>query len=97
MYLGLAGTGVPVRPSEVEGRPGKQPDGPARTREVRLVTVRTAESHDKRGRPLRDPGSVSDNAAVESVAAGRVGAGRLRCRLSGRFEDFRERRAARAA
>ena len=68
MYLGLDGTGVPVRPSEVEGRPGKQPDGSARTREVKLVTVRTAESRDKRGRPVRDPGSVSYNAAVESAA-----------------------------
>ena len=27
MYLGLDGTGVPVRKSEVEGRCGKQPDG----------------------------------------------------------------------
>ena len=68
MYLGLDGTGVPVRPSEVEGRPGKQPDGSARTREVKLVTVWTAESRDKRGRPVRDPGSVSYNAAVESAA-----------------------------
>ena len=59
---------MPVRPSEVEGRPGKQPDGSARTREVRLVTVWTAESRDKRGRPVRDPGSVSYNAAVESAA-----------------------------
>ena len=27
MYLGLGGTGVPVRPSEAEGRRGKQPGG----------------------------------------------------------------------
>ena len=27
MYLGTDGTGTPVRPSECEGRPGKQPDG----------------------------------------------------------------------
>ena len=33
MYLGLDGTGVPVRKSEVEGRRGKQPDGTAKTRE----------------------------------------------------------------
>ena len=32
MYLGLDGTGVPVRKSEVEGRRGKQPDGSAKTR-----------------------------------------------------------------
>ena len=69
MYLGLDGTGVPVRPAEVEGRRGKQPDGSAKTREVKLVTVWTAEGRDKQGRPLRDPGSVSYNAAVESAAS----------------------------
>ena len=69
MYLGLDGTGVPVRPTEVEGRRGKQPDGSAKTREVKLVTVWTAETRDKQGRPVRDPGSVSYNAAVESAAS----------------------------
>ena len=69
IYLGLDGTGVPVRPAEVEGRRGKQPDGSAKTREVKLVTVWTAEGGDKQGRPLRDPGSVSYNAAVESAAS----------------------------
>ena len=33
MCLELDGTGVPVRPAEVEGRRGKQPDGSAKTRE----------------------------------------------------------------
>ena len=69
LYLGLDGTGVPVRPAEVEGRRGKQPDGSAKTREVKLVTVWTAEARDKQGRPQRDPGSVSYNAAVESAAS----------------------------
>ena len=69
MYLGLDGTGVPVRPAEVEGRRGKQPDGSAKTREVKLVTLWTAEGRDKEGRPIRDPGSVSYNAAVESAAS----------------------------
>ena len=46
VYLGLDGTGVPVRPTEVEGRRGKQPDGSAKTREVKLVTVWTAEGRD---------------------------------------------------
>ena len=68
IYLGLDGTGVPVRPSEVEGRRGKQPDGSARTREVKLVGVWTAQTRDKDGKPVRDPGSVSYNAAVESAA-----------------------------
>jgi len=30
MYLGMDGTGVPMRPSEVAGRAGKQPDGSAK-------------------------------------------------------------------
>ncbi len=69
MYLGLDGSGVPVRPAEVEGRRGKQPDGSAKTREVKLATVWTAEGRDKAGRPVRDLGSVSYNAAVESAAS----------------------------
>ena len=69
MYLGLDGTGVPVRPTEVAGRRGKQPDGSAKTREVKLATVWTAEGRDAEGRPCRDPGSVSYNAAVESAAS----------------------------
>ena len=69
MYLGLDGTGVPVRPAEVEGRRGKQPDGSVKTREVKLVTVWTAETRDKQGRPRRDTGSVSYNGAVESAAS----------------------------
>ena len=69
MYLGLDGTGVPVRKAEVEGRRGKQPDGSAKTREVKLVTVWTAERRDDQGLPVRDPGSVSYSAAVESAAS----------------------------
>ena len=69
MYLGLDGTGVPVRKSEVDGRRGKQSDTSAKTREVKLVTVWTAERRDDDGRPVRDPGSVSYSAAVESAAS----------------------------
>ena len=57
MYLGMDGTGVPMRRSEVAGRSGKQPDGSAKTRAVKLVTVWTAESRDEEGKPVRDPGS----------------------------------------
>jgi len=68
MYLGMDGTGVPMRASELEGRGGKQPDGSAKTREVKLVTVWTAEARDDEGRPVRDPGSVTYSAAIESAA-----------------------------
>ena len=47
---------------------GKQPDGSAKTREVKLVTVWTAERRDENGIPVRDPGSVSYAAAIESAA-----------------------------
>jgi hypothetical protein len=69
MYLGMDGTGVPMRRSELEGRQGKQPDGSAKTREVKLVTVWTAEGRDEHGVPVRDPGSVSYSAAIESAAS----------------------------
>lgn len=68
LYLGMDGTGVPMRAAEVAGVAGKQPDGSARTREVKLVAVWSAESLSRKGRPQRDPGSVSYNAAIESAA-----------------------------
>jgi hypothetical protein len=68
MYLGMDGTGVPMRAEEVAGRAGKQADGSAKTREAKLVTIWTAESRDAEGKPVRDPGSVSYSAAMESAA-----------------------------
>jgi hypothetical protein len=51
-----------------EGREGKQADGSSKTREVKLLTIWTAEVRDEEGTPVRDPGSVSDSAAIESAA-----------------------------
>jgi len=68
LYLGLDGTGVPMRASELEGRVGKQPDGSSKTQEVKLVTVWSAERRDEQGMPVRDEGSVSYSAAIESAA-----------------------------
>ena len=68
LYLGMDGTGVPVRKEELVDRPGKQPDGSAKTREVKLVTVWSAEERDEEGVPVRDAGSVSYSAAIESAA-----------------------------
>jgi hypothetical protein len=68
LYLGMDGTGVPVRKEELVGRPGKQPDGSAKTREVKLVTIWSAEGRDKEGIPVRDVGSISYSAAIESAA-----------------------------
>ena len=68
LYLGMDGTGVPVRKAEVVDRAGKQPDGSAKTREVKLCTIWSAESRDKDGTPVRDAGSISYSAAIESAA-----------------------------
>ena len=69
LYLGMDGTGVPMRASEIKGRAGKQPDGSAKTREVKLVTVWTAQSTDEHGAPVRDSGSITYSAALESAAS----------------------------
>ena len=68
LYLGVDGTGVPVRKAETAGRRGKQPDGSAKTREAKLAVVWATAGHDTAGTPLRDPDTVSVNAAIETVA-----------------------------
>lgn len=68
LYLGLDGTGVPMRKAELAGRPGKQADGSSKTREVKLCTVWSAEGRDEDGVPVRDAGSVSYSAAIERAA-----------------------------
>jgi len=69
MYLGLDGTGIPMRPEALLGRQGKQSDGSSKTREVKLVTIWTAASCDDQGIYVRDKGSISYNAAIESAAS----------------------------
>jgi hypothetical protein len=69
LYLGMDGTGIPMRKSELAGRAGKQADGSAKTREVKLVTVWSAQGRDKEGVPVRDEGSVTYSAAIESAAS----------------------------
>jgi len=68
VYLGIDGTGIPMRSAELVGRAGKQPDGSAKTREVKLCTVWSAEGRDEKGRPVRDRGSVTYSAAIETAA-----------------------------
>jgi hypothetical protein len=57
LYVEVDGTGVPVRASETEGRPGKGEDGKAGTREVKLARLFTVSRLDGDGRPVTDPGS----------------------------------------
>jgi len=68
MYAGVDGTGIPMRPTEVAGRPGKQADGTAKTREVKECVVWTADSRDRQGHPIKDKGSATYSAAIESCA-----------------------------
>jgi len=68
LYLGMDGTGVPIRRQELVGRAGKQADGSAKTREVKLCTVWSAEGRATDGTPMRDKGSVTYSAAIESAA-----------------------------
>jgi hypothetical protein len=68
LYLGMDGTGIPMRRQELVGRAGKQPDGSSKTREVKLCTMWSAEGRDRNGTPVRDEGSVTYSAAIESAA-----------------------------
>ena len=68
LYPGMDGTAIPMRAAELAGRAGQQPDGSANTREVKLCVVWSAEVRDAEGLPMRDPGSVTYSAAVESAA-----------------------------
>jgi len=46
-----------MRDEALKGRKGKQADGSAKTREVKLCTVWSAEGRDEKGTPVRDEGS----------------------------------------
>ena len=44
---------------ELKGRRGKQPDGSAKTQEVKLGAVFTQTRSDEEGQPVRDPESTT--------------------------------------
>jgi hypothetical protein len=67
LYVEMDGTGIPMVKSETQGRKGKQSDGTARTREVKLGCVFTQTTIDDKGRPVRDPGSTTFVGAIESA------------------------------
>jgi len=84
-YVEADGTGVPMRSEELAGRPGKQPDGSAKTREVKLGAVFTQTRTDEAGQPVRDYQSTTCVASFEKAedfgarlrrAASRRGLGR---------------------
>lgn len=59
IYVSGDGTGVQMRPEELAGRKGKQPDGSAKTRQVYLGAVFTQTKRDEEGRPIRDHDSTT--------------------------------------
>jgi hypothetical protein len=65
LYVEFDGTGVPMTRRELAGRRGKQPDGSAKTREVKLGCVFTQSALDERGRPVRDPDSTTFVGKIE--------------------------------
>ncbi len=71
MYVSYDGTGVPMTKSETQNRKGKQPDGTAKGREVKLGCVFTQLRKIKGEPPQRDPDSTTYVASFdESVDFG---------------------------
>lgn len=68
LYIEMDGTGAPMVPWELAGRKGKQQDGSAKTREVKLGCVFTQTTLDEEGRPIRDPASTTFTGAIEDAS-----------------------------
>ena len=69
MYIEVDGTGVPMVADELAGRKGKQPDGTAQTREVKLGSIFTQTRCDEAGRPERDYASTTYAGSFEPADA----------------------------
>lgn len=67
LYVQMDGTQVLVVKSETEGRAGRTPGQPARTRECKLGCVFTQTGVDEQGRPLRDEASTTYGGAIETA------------------------------
>ena len=68
VLVGIDGTGVPMTAGEVEGVPGKQEDGAAKTREAKAIVRYTAESRNpKTGEPRKDRGSGAAGVRIDSA------------------------------
>jgi hypothetical protein len=67
LYIEMDGTQVPMVRSELEGRAGRAPGQPARTREGKLGCVFTQTATDEQGRPVRDEASTTYTGAIESA------------------------------
>ncbi|MCK5676432.1 MAG: hypothetical protein KAH99_05405, partial [Verrucomicrobia bacterium] len=63
------GTGIPLRRAELKGRKGKQPDGSAKTHEVKTGCVFTQHPSENDDKPWRDLDSTTYVATTERVDA----------------------------
>lgn len=68
LYVEVDGTGAPMVPAALAGRKGKQPDGTAKTREVKLGCVFTQHGTDAEGQPVRDAASTTYLCGLETAA-----------------------------
>lgn len=68
MYISGDGTGAPMRKECLVGRAGKQADGSAKTREVKLGGVFLQTEIDKEGQPVRKEDSTSYIGTVAPAA-----------------------------
>ena len=66
LYVSFDGTCAPMRRQELAGRKGRQPDGSAKGREVKVGCVFTQTGLDPDGFPVRDEGSTTYVAGLES-------------------------------
>ena len=69
MYISADGTGIPFHRAELAGRAGRQPDGSARTHEVKIGCVFTQHPRPGEEEPLRDWDSTTYLATTERVGA----------------------------
>lgn len=67
VYVSCDGTGTPMRKEELQGRKGRQDDGSAKTREVKLGAVFTQHKVDEKGRPVRDYESTTYVGSFQSA------------------------------
>jgi hypothetical protein len=67
LYIEMDGTQLPMVRVELEGRAGRTPGQPARTREVKLGCVFTQTTTDSEGRPVRDAASTTYTGAIETA------------------------------
>jgi hypothetical protein len=67
MYLEYDGTGIPVVKAETDGRAGKQADGSAKTREMKVGCIFTQHGVDEKDRPIRDKASTTYFASIEKA------------------------------